>query len=310
VKIRATLLAAAVLIAAAPAWSADLAPKVLVIADTGFSASDPVIATHTLFQLCIMDWYACLNNSNFQESGTAALLSPTQLNASGFDHGSKMARAAIAAYPDVKIILIRIIGQSPSGARLSTSEPIITKVLSWVDKNAITYNIGAVAISQGSSKVGSNSRKCFSSPATDKVISTLRAKGIFTFFPAGNEGRSDSINWPACIADSVSVGATERSGKIAGYSNWAPGQVDLYEPGYVIDASNPSPYSPESGTSYSVQYAAAHWLSLVNRFPTVRTSLIYWNFVFSGDPIENSKGQFGWSTNVDSAAKAFSTPAR
>ena len=225
--------------AVVPAWSAEYSPKTLVIADTGFSSTDSLIASHTLYQLCLMDWFACPNGSNTQESGTAALLTESQLSASSFDHGTKMARAAIAAYPDVKLILIRIIGQSQSGARLSASEAIITKVLNWVDKNSTTFNIGAIAISQGSNKVGTNSRKCLASPATEKAVSTLRAKGIFSFFPVGNESRSDAINWPACIADAVAVGATDKSGKIANYSNFAPGQVDLYEPCLLYTSPSP-----------------------------------------------------------------------
>lgn len=301
-----TLLVAAVFLAAAPVWSAEPAPKTLLIADTGFSSTDSLIASHTVYQICLMDWYACPNGNNFQESGTAALLAPAQLNSSGFDHGTKMARAAIAAYPDVKLILVRIIGQTSSGTRLSASEGVITKVLNWAEKNAATYNIGAIAISQGSNKIGTNARKCLASPATDKAVASLRAKGIYAFFPVGNEGKSDVINWPACIADAVAVGATEKSGEIASYSNYAPGQVDVYEPGYVIDSTITTNTS-DTGSSYSVQYAAAHWLSLVNHFPTTRPALIYWNFILSGEPISNSKGQLGWSTNTKSVVSTLTS---
>jgi hypothetical protein len=246
-----------------------------------------------------MDWSACPNGTNLQESGTAALLTPTQFTATGFDHGTKMARAAIAAYPDVKLILVRIVAQNSQGARMSTSESIITKVLSWANKNAAAYRIGAVAISQGSNKLASNARRCLASPATDKEVAALKAKGIYSFFPAGNEGRSDAINWPACIADAVAVGALDKNGSISSYSNDAPSQVDLYEPGYLIDSITQPQYSSERGTSYSTQYAAARWLSIVNEFPTIRPSLIYWNFIFSGDLVTNSKGQSGWSTDLD-----------
>ena len=115
-KLRIAALIAALSLTGLPAWSDEPPAKVLLIADTGFSAEDPVIAAHTVYQICLMDWYVCPNGSNFQESGTAAFLTPQQLKSSGFDHGSKMARAAIAAYPDVKLILVRIIGQSQSGA--------------------------------------------------------------------------------------------------------------------------------------------------------------------------------------------------
>ena len=297
-KFRALFAAAALLLIALPSWSSETSQKTLVIADTGFSESDPVIASHTIMQVCIMDWSACPNGSAYQESGTAASLTTTQMASAGFSHGSKMARAAIAAYPDVKLVLIRIIGQNSQGARMSTSESIITKVLSWANKNANVYKIGAIAISQGSNKVGTNSRRCFSSPSTDKEIASLKAKGIYSFFPAGNEGRSDAINWPACIADAVAVGALDKSGSIAGYSNDAPSQVDLYEPGYLTEAQTQPQYSIEYGTSYSTQYAAARWLSAVNQFPMVRPSLIYWNFIFSGDVVTNSKGQTGWSTDL------------
>ncbi len=297
-KLRTFLLICALAAPIAPAWAVNPSPKVLVIADTGFSDSDRVIAEHTLHQICIMDWYACPNGSNFQESGTAAMLTRAQLRQSGFKHGSMMARAAIAAYPDVKLILVRVIGQSSSGARLSTSESVITRVLAWANKNAKTFNIGAIAISQGSNKVGTNARRCISSPATDKEIASLKAKGIYTFFPSGNEGKSDLINWPACINDAVAVGALDKKGAIASYSNYALGQVDVYEPGYLIDTETATIYGSDNGTSLATQYAAGRWLSIVNKFPQIRPSLIYWSYVLSGDPVSNRKGHEGWSTDL------------
>ncbi|MEO0010544.1 MAG: hypothetical protein RIQ39_133 [Actinomycetota bacterium] len=302
-KLRIAFLITALSIAVIPAWSAEPTPKVLVIADTGFSDSDPVIAAHTVYQLCIMDWYACPNGTNFQESGTAAMLTAAQLKFSGFNHGSKMARSAIAAYPDVKLILMRVIGQSPSGNRLSTSESVVTKVLAWANKNAKAYNIGAIAISQGSNKIGTNARRCLSSPATEKEIAGLKAKGIYSFFPTGNESKSEIINWPACINDAVAVGALDKSGAIASYSNYAMGQVDIYEPGYVIDTETVATYGSDYGTSHSTQYAAAKWLSLVNEFPRVRPALIYWNYILSGEPVTNSKGYFGWASSLDSVRR-------
>ena len=298
---RVILIAALLVAFGLPSSLADAPAKTLLIADTGFSDSDPVIAAHTVMQVCLMDWSACPNGSNYQESGTAASLTVQQMASGGFSHGSKMARAAIAAYPDVQLILVRMIGQAANGSRLSASEGIITKVLAWANKNASLYRIGAIAISQGSNKIGTNSRKCWSSPATDKEISALRVKGIYSFFPAGNEARSDAINWPSCIADSVAVGALDKAGKIANYSNYAPGQIDLYEPGYLIDTTTEPQYSSENGTSYSAQYAAAKWLSLVNEFPEIRASKIYWSYVFSGDVVTNSKGQPGWNTDYDAA---------
>lgn len=300
-KIRAFALTASLVVSATPAWPAEALPKTLVIADTGFSNSDPVIAAHTVLQVCMLDWNACPNGSNYQESGTAASLTLQQMSSGGFSHGSKMARAAIAAYPDVKLILIRIIAQSSTGKRMSASEGIITKVLNWANTNSKLYGIGAIAISQGSSKLGSNARKCWSSPATEKVLAELKSKGIYSFFPTGNEAKTDAINWPACMSDSVAVGALNQQGEIATYSNYAIGQVDIYEPGFLIDTTTAPLYSNENGTSYSAQYAAAKWLALINEFPKIRPSLIYWEYILSGDVVWNNKEQTGWSGNYDIA---------
>lgn len=278
-------------------------PKTMVIIDTGFNAADPIIASHTIYEVCILDWYACPNGSNFQETRTAALLTPTQLAASGFSHGSKMARAAIAAYPDIQLILIRIVAQSSSGNRLSTSEGIVTKALTWVSKNATKFNIGAVAMSQGSSRGGVGARNCLSIPGVDKEVRSLRIKGIYSFFPAGNEGRNSAINWPSCIPEAVAVGALDKKGQIASYSNFAPNQIDIFEQGYPMEETATPTYSYETGSSYSVQFAAARWLSLVNQFPDKRASQIFYTYAFSGELLSSPRAMGGWSVNFE-AAKA------
>jgi hypothetical protein len=101
------------------------------------------------------------------------------------------------------------------------------------------------------------------------------------------------------------VGALDRSGSISNYSNYAYGQVDLYEPGYDIDTQSVLTYGSDNGTSLSTQYAAARWLSLVNEFPLVRPSLIYWKFALSGEPVTNAKDIFGWSTSIESARQTL-----
>jgi hypothetical protein len=214
-----------------------------------------------------------------------------------------MARAAIAAYPDVQLILIRIIAQSSSGVRLSTNETIVGKALSWVSKNAVKFNIGAVAMSQGSNKSGLGARRCFSVPSVEKEVRSLRIKGIYAFFPVGNEGNSSQINWPACIPEAVAVGALDKKNQIASYSNFAPNQVDIFEQGYPMEETATPVYSYETGSSYSVQFAAARWLALVNQFPDKRPSQIFYAYAFSGDLLTHSRAEGGWSVNYE-ATKA------
>lgn len=281
-----------------------LPEKTLAIIDTGFNIEDSIISSHTVHEVCIMDYYMCPNGQNFYETDTAAGLTANQIRFSEFDHGSKMARAAIATNPNIKLVLIRIIAQAPNGNRMSTSENVVAKALQWVSKNYLLYNMGAVAMSQGTSRSDSNMRNCLSIPAAEREIRYLKLHNVYSFFPIGNDRRTTQINWPACLSDSVAVGGLDRAGNIADYNNYAPAQVDIYENGSMDFSESPA-YQSSSGSSISVQVAAAKYIQLVNLFPDKRPSQIFWAYIFSGDIVSGKNGVVGHTSNVELLKNRF-----
>lgn len=75
---------------------------------------------------------------------------------------------------------------------------------------------------------------CDNTP-TAKVIAALRANGIFTFVPVGNDGVHDAVRFPACASDAIAIGALDRDGNVMPESNGtATDMVDLYIDGDTV----------------------------------------------------------------------------
>jgi subtilisin family serine protease len=68
------------------------------------------------------------------------------------------------------------------------------------------------------------------------VIHRLLDAGIATVNSAGNQRFTDGTTFPACITDTIAVGATDKSDVIAVFSNSSPA-VDLMAPGVSINSS-------------------------------------------------------------------------
>jgi serine protease len=85
-------------------------------------------------------------------------------------------------------------------------------------------------------------------PAPSRVlreaVEYARAKGVTIVAAAGNDGRA-SVSWPAAYPGVIAVGAVDRAGKRAGYSNYGDA-LDLVAPGgsgELVDVG----YGPRDG---------------------------------------------------------------
>lgn len=131
-----------------------------------------------------------------------------------FNHGTVMADIARASNPSAHLILLES-GSTKTG--VITGNQLLA-ALNWVVANAAQYNIKAVSFSYNSG----NGSKCTPvSPGVNvtvahanitKAISSLKTAGVKFYAASGNYGSGKNIDYPACISDTIAVGASGFAG--------------------------------------------------------------------------------------------------
>lgn len=248
------------------------APATVAILDTALDTSLPVFQGKIVQEVCILEWNSCPNGSNFMEGTGAAVMPASLISKNGFEHGTKMAHAAIIANPNIKIVFVRIIGATSTGTRQVTNEPTFVNALNWILANKDKYNIQAVAMSQGHHNLGSGANYCPSTPQTESLINALAAVNIPVFLPAGNNRDLTRVSWPACINSAIAVSATAYGDGAAIYTNFDPKRTDYFAMGSTQVVTPGGRVINEAGTSVSVQYAAALYMILKQKNPTYNYS--------------------------------------
>ena len=237
---------------------------VLAILDTAIDTSLPNLQGKIVGEVCILEYALCPNGTNFQEGSGSASMSSDLIIKNGFDHGTLMASTAVQYNPNLKILFIKIIANTPEGLRKPTGESTISAALFWLRENAAKYNVKAVSISQGSSgmlgKAGTD--YCPTFPRTVTAVQSLNAMSIPVFSASGNARDYSRIDWPSCITDVVSVGAVDQIGEITSYSNNDSALLDFFALGNMPAVGPGNITKNIAGTSSATQVAAATYLSL------------------------------------------------
>ena len=275
-----------------PAY-AQLQEETLVVIDTALNSDQPEIAANIKYEVCILDWSVCPNGQNFMEGKGAAYLSPRFMSDNGFNHGSQMVSAALRTNSNMQIIFIRIVGSSNSGARLNVSPNVVAKALKWVSDNKDRFQISAVAMSQGHHNLSVLTRYCPTESTFESMVDLLLQKGVPVFVPAGNSRDYERLDWPACYPPTVSVGALDTNGQISSYGNTDSNLLDYFEIGEVKVSDFDGSERTATGTSISVQVAAAKWMKLREYFPYLTHAELFEKLDNSTTKVGNSKVQSG-----------------
>jgi hypothetical protein len=139
------------------------------------------------------------------------------------DHGTQMALVARQQNPSATLVLIQAAPVSKKGVATDVNLIGFINALTFVDNNSAS--VSGVSFSRYMNAKGELSGQCFPpavapyTPQTgfDKVKSSvvsLNSKGIQVYAAAGNH--SNSIDFPACVAEVVSVGSYLYSGVYRG----------------------------------------------------------------------------------------------
>jgi hypothetical protein len=237
----------------------------IAIIDSGVSTS--LFANNIAYEVCLINLPRCPNQQTSMEGPGAANLAPT--NDKMLNHGTQMASIVTAVNPSAKIIPIRIVGMTPKGVAGLYNLDDVQNALNWIITNREKYNISAVLLAQGA--VMGN---CRVPAGMEQSIATLKSVNVPVIAAVGNNSNRGAVFSPACLPDTVAVGATDNpwSGSepyaydaaaapyIARYSNGAQGQVDFYLNARYYTKLTDGSTKFVVGTSNSAAALAGWWL--------------------------------------------------
>lgn len=247
----------------------------VAILDTALDTSLPLFKDRIAQEVCLLEYNSCPNGKNYMEGPGSASMPLQFMQKNGFDHGTQMAYAFASTNQNAKIVFVRIIGATPTGVRQVPSEKTFAMALEWVLANKDKYNIQAVSMSQGHHNLQKVQDYCPKTTSTQFRIKSLVDAGIPTFLPTGNTRDTSRIDWPACIDESISVGAVNQYEEITIWSNMDIKKTDFYALGVMRVTGPGSVQSNSIGTSISAQVAAANWLSLKALKPSYTYDQLY-----------------------------------
>jgi len=237
----------------------------IAIIDSGVNNS--LFANNIAYEVCLMSIARCPNAQTSMEGPGAANTPATTDKV--LNHGTQMASIVRAVNPSAKILPIRIVNQTPAGVAGLYSLDDVQNALNWIIANREKYNISVILLAQGA--VMGN---CRVPAGMAQSIATLKAANVPVIAAAGNDSNKKTTQSPACLTDTVSVGATDNpwSGSepyaydpaaapyIARYSNGAQGQVDFYLNARYYTTLTDGSQKFMVGTSNSSAALAGWWL--------------------------------------------------
>ena len=248
--------------------STSLPAPTIAILDSAIDMSQDKIKSRVVYEVCLIEIIEgstarCPDGHTKMEGPGAATLPVSRLSLGKFDHGTLMVDQAIQTNPNVNIVFIRIIGQRENGAREYTNEATVFNALQWVYDNQSKFNIQSVAMPQASHYLGAaGTDYCPKTPTTQSKVQSLNSIGVGVFFPTGNNRDLKRISWPACLPESIAVGATMPTGSVATYSNYDPLLTDFYARGTTVLYGVNAKKTNFAGTSASVVVASTSWATV------------------------------------------------
>ena len=264
----------------------------LAIIDTALDTSIPEFSGKIAYEVCFIEWSTCPNGQSFMEGPGSAGMPLNFMQKNGFDHGTQRVSSALQTNTNMNIVFIRIVGNTANGSRQVVNEKVLNSALQWVYDNRVKFNIQALSMSQGTHTLLNGAQYCLNTPNTTSVIWLLKSVGIPSFFPVGNAKDYKRIDWPACIPDSIAIGATMPGDAIATYNNFDPNLTDFFALGSLRVKVPGNSEINGAGTSIASQVAAATWVAVKTKNPSMSYQEAY-NLLSLKSTVVNGRGAFG-----------------
>ena len=183
--------------------------KTLVIIDSGINTNLDWAKAAIVEEACFIEFGKCPNGQASMVGPGAAHLDPALVKDKALSHGTQMASVAVATNPNVKIVVVRIVGMSAKGFANSYTTRGLATAMDWVVANSQRLNVGAVSISLGRA-YSEASCPIAAEPRLQSQIVSLASMNVPTVIASGNNSNQTKVNYPACIPQAIAVGATDR----------------------------------------------------------------------------------------------------
>jgi uncharacterized repeat protein (TIGR02543 family) len=243
------------LIGANKAWEQGFSgqDQLIAVVDSGVDKSHPWFApSRVVDEACFSFTKDCPNNAAEQVGSGAAV--PCDFDADNCGHGTHVAGIAASVAKDAGIVAVQV---ASNFGRMGFFRDDQIAALEFLHKKYGYFGtpLAAVNMSIGG---GKHTLAC-DGDARRKIIQNLHSVGVATIASSGNQGHADGISAPACLSEVISVGATDKSGNVAEYSNTAP-ILDFFSPGSDIGSAIPGgSVEAKSGTSMAAPHVAGAW---------------------------------------------------
>jgi hypothetical protein len=183
--------------------------KTLVIIDSGINTNLDWAKAAIVEEACFIEYGKCPNGLASMTGPGAAHIDPALVKDKALSHGTQMASVAVATNPNVKIVVVRIVGMSAKGFANSYTTRGLATAMDWVVANSQRLNVGAVSISLGRAYAEA-SCPIAAEPRLQSQIVSLASMNVATVIASGNNSNQTKVNYPACIPQAIAVGATDR----------------------------------------------------------------------------------------------------
>ena len=121
------------------------------------------------------------------------------------------------------------------------------------------------------------------------AVNSAYRSGVLIVASSGNDGRTGNIDYPARNANTIAVGATTRTGRIAGFTNRSR-LIDVYAPGErIVSAWLLGKHREMSGTSMATSHVTGAVALLLSLKPRLTPGQIKSIIKRSAIPLRNGK---------------------
>ena len=261
------------------AWSAgfDGSNEQVAVIDSGIDVNHPALAGKVVYEACFSNG-SCPNGGSVQTGAGSAQPCDLGLACQHGTHVAGIVAGTDQSFPGVApgagLVSLQVFSTSTNpnecGAagtpcpRARTSD-VLAALNHLVDVRASFPQLVAVNMSLSSDAALPSCNTSVLAGAVTK----LKSLGVATVVASGNSGATNGLGVPACISDTVSVGATYADQDAVWPLSNVSADLDLLAPGVAIESPAPGGgYSPTTGTSAASPHVAGAWAIVAQRLGT------------------------------------------